>query len=139
MIAAEQQVAEDMRRRQRVSVVAAIVLLLAGGAYAMWGIGRFDPEADPRVDPGFDKPVAEMAFLFDRKDRALDNLKARTGNEQFLIDELRYQMHLTSSLMVLLLRLFLGTFVLMAGLILLTVVVERQRLITAVRQAREAG
>jgi hypothetical protein len=45
-------------------------------------------------------------------------------------------MRLTGSLVILLMRLFLGTFVLTTGMILLTVVVERRRLLKVIEKLR---
>ena len=42
------------------------LLALLGAAYLVWGVLRFDPRVDPRKNPGFDWPVARLAFLFER-------------------------------------------------------------------------
>jgi hypothetical protein len=134
--ATDQRLLDGLRRRQRRTIGLGLALVLCGGSYAAWGVLRFDPAADPRKDPGFDRPVAELAFLFDRKDRALDFFEPMTQNEEFLIGELQHQLRLTSSLSLLLLRLFLGTFVLTSGLVLFTVVVERARLLGVIGRLR---
>jgi hypothetical protein len=136
---ADARLLAGIRRRQRGSIMAGVALVLLGGAYALWGISRFDPAVDPREDPGFDRPVAQLAFLFDGKDRALGTIQPQTSNEAFLVAELQHQLRLSSSLTILLLRLFLGTFVLTAGLILLTVVVERRRLVGVILRLQAAG
>jgi hypothetical protein len=137
--ASDERLVAAIGRRQAGAIAAGVLLVLAGGLYALWGIGRFDPSIDPRQAPGFDRPIAELAFLFDRKDRALGNIEPQTSMERFLIGELQHQIRLTGSLIMLLLRLFLGTFVLTAGLILLTVVVERRRLLKVIRNLRRAA
>ena len=55
-----------MRRRQRPIAIAGALLALAGAAYLAWGVLRYDPLADPRENPGFDGPVAHLAFIFER-------------------------------------------------------------------------
>ena len=134
--APDERLVAAIGRRQNGAIVLGLILVLVGGCYALWGIGRFDPTVDPRADPGFDRPVAELAFLFDRKDRAVGNIDPQTSMERFLQSELQAQMRLTGSLVILLMRLFLGTFVLTTGLILLTVVVERRRLLKVIEKLR---
>jgi hypothetical protein len=134
--ATDERLLARVGRRQRAAILTGLALVALGGLYALWGIGRFDPRTDPRAEPGFDRPIAELAFLFDRKDRALGNIEPGTSMERFLVRELRYQIQLTTSLIILLLRLFVGTLVLTAGLILLTVVVERRRLLGVIRRLR---
>lgn len=134
--APDERLVAAIGRRQNGAIVLGLILVLVGGCYALWGIGRFDPAVDPRADPGFDRPVAELAFLFDRKDRAVGNIDPQTSMERFLQSELQAQMRLTGSLVILLMRLFLGTFVLTTGLILLTVVVERRRLLKVIEKLR---
>jgi hypothetical protein len=132
--ASDERLVAAIGRRQNAAILLGLILVLSGGFYALWGIGRFDPKADPRETPGFDRPIAELAFLFDRKDRAVGNIDPQTSMERFLQNELQHQMRLTGSLIILLMRLFLGTFLLTAGLILLTVVVERRRLLKVIRK-----
>jgi hypothetical protein len=134
--ARDERLVDAIGRRQNGAIVLGLILVLVGGCYALWGIGRFDPKVDPRADPGFDRPIAELAFLFDRKDRAVGNIDPQTSMERFLQNELQAQMRLTGSLVILLMRLFLGTFVLTTGMILLTVVVERRRLLKVIEKLR---
>jgi hypothetical protein len=122
---------------QRWFAALGLALALLGAAYAVWGVARFDPHADPRQNPGFDKPVAELAFLFDRGLVRLENQTPQTQMEAFLLRGLTRNMQFSAGVMILIMRIFLGLFVLVTGLLSLTVVVERGRLLRVIQRLRE--
>jgi hypothetical protein len=122
---------------QRWFAALGLALALLGAAYAVWGVARFDPYADPRQNPGFDKPVAELAFLFDRGLVRLENQTPQTQMEAFLLRGLTRNMQFSAGVMILIMRIFLGLFVLVTGLLSLTVVVERGRLLRVIQRLRE--
>jgi hypothetical protein len=126
-----------LTRSQRPMVIVGAVLALLGAAYLVWGVTRFDPGTDPRLNPGFDWPVARLAFLFERGHFVVDNTAPQTPTEARLLRVLSSNMIFSAGVMVLLLRIFFGTLALVSGFAIMTVVVERARLIAMVRRLRE--
>jgi len=116
-------------RGQRGATIAGIVLTLAGVCYVSWGVYLFDYRVDPRTQPSFDGPVADLAFLYDRHQRILDNIKPETDVEKLLLQGVKRGMYFSSGVMVMMLRIYIGTLVSLMGLVALTVVVERRRLL----------
>jgi hypothetical protein len=131
------QLLRRIARSQRPMAIAGVLLALLGSAYLVWGIARFDPREDPRVNPGFDWPVARLAFIFDRGQQQLERAEAGSPAEQQLRRVLSRNMHFSSGVMVLLLRILFGTLALVSGLAIVTVVVERARLLAMIRHLRE--
>ena len=126
-----------LKRTQRPMRIAGIVLVLAGAAYMTWGVMRFDPGIDPRLNPGFDWPVARLAFLFEHGHAIVDNAVPETNREVRLLQGLTSNRNFSSGVMVLLLRILFGTLALVMGLAIMTVVVERARLLAMIRHLRE--
>ena len=124
-------------RSQKPMAIAGGVLALLGAAYLVWGVMRFDPRGDPRANPGFDWPVARLAFLFEGGLTRIDRAVAETPTEERLLRGLSRNMSFSAGVMVMLLRIFLGTLALVLGFATLTVVVERARLIAMIRHLRE--
>lgn len=124
-------------RSQRPMGIAGAVLALLGAAYLVWGVTRFDPSADPRENPGFDWPVARLGFLFERGMVMVENSVPETPTEARLLRGLSRNLSFSAGVMVLLLRIFLGTLALVSGFAIMTVVVERGRLIAMIRHLRE--
>lgn len=121
---------------QRRVQISGIVLALAGAAYVTWGVLQFDPAGDPTGERAFDRPIAQVGELLARYRAALRRLPADTPSEAFLMSELNSQTRVTGSVAVLLLRIFVGSLVLIAGLICLTVSVERARLLALIATLR---
>ena len=113
------------------------LLALIGAAYLFWGVTRFDPMADPRENPGFDWPVARLAFLFERGQLMVDRAVPQTAMEGRLLRGMSRNMNFSAGVMVLLLRIFFGTLALVSGFAIMTVVVERARLLALIRHLRE--
>jgi hypothetical protein len=129
---------ESVRRTQRPFMAVGIVLALAGAAYLAWAIARYNPRLDPRDDPGFDRPVAQLAFLFEAHQKRLEQrVEDATNREIALMRGLLMNMAFSAGMMVLLLRVFIGTLVLVFGLSIMTVVVERARLLGVIGRLRE--
>jgi hypothetical protein len=120
---------DAVRRSQRPFMAIGIVLALLGSAYLTWAIVRYKPHLDPRDNPGFDRPVAQLAYVFQNHQDRLEKMKAETPTERRLIYGLTLNMQWSAGIMVLLLRIFIGTLVLVFGLAIMTVVVERARLL----------
>ncbi len=124
-------------RSQRPMGIVGAALALLGVAYLVWGVTRFDPRVDPRENPGFDWPVARLGFLFERGMVMVENSVPETPTEARLLRGLTRNLNFSAGVMVLLLRIFFGTLALVSGLAIMTVVVERARLLAMIRHLRE--
>jgi hypothetical protein len=124
-------------RSQKPMAIVGSVLALLGIAYLGWGVMRFNPHGDPRANPGFDWPVARLAFIFDRGHAQLDRAQEGTPSEKSMVRRVKRNMEFSAGVMVFLLRVFLGTLTLVLGLAIVTIVVERARLITMLRRLQE--
>jgi hypothetical protein len=113
-----------------------LVLALAGSSYATWGAFQFDPRGDPTAERSFDRPIGRISQLLARYRAALHRLSPETKQEQLLLSELDSQTRITAAVSVLLLRIFIGTLVGVAGLICLTISVERHRLLVLIETLR---
>lgn len=121
---------------QRPVQVAGLVLALLGSAYVAWGVFEFDPRRDPTGERSFDRPIAQVGELLAGYRAALRRVPTDTAGEAFLMSELHSQTRVSASIAVLLLRILVGTLVLVAGLICLTVSVERARLLALIATLR---
>jgi hypothetical protein len=126
-----------VRSHQRPLAIAGALLSLCGIAYLAWAILRYDPEADPRLDTGFDRPIAKLGFLFQRGLWLVENAQPQTPTEERLLHGLSRNMQFSAGIMVLLLRIFTGTLTTLAGFIVMTVVVERARLLKLIKRLQE--
>jgi hypothetical protein len=118
-------------------MIAGIVLALAGAAYLTWAIARYNPRLDPRDDPGFDRPIAQIAFLFEAHQARLEQrVDDATPREIGLMRGLLMNMAFSAGMMVLLVRVFIGTILLVSGLSIMTVVVERARLLAVIHRLK---
>jgi hypothetical protein len=129
--------AQRMRRTQRAFALAGVVIALLGAAYTTWGLLRFDPHHDPRENPGFDRPVAQLAFLFQRGYEKIENTVAETPTEARLLHALQRNMEFSTGVMLMLMRVFLGLFALVTGMVTMTVVYERHRLLQLIKRLQE--
>jgi hypothetical protein len=128
---------ERVRKSQRPFMIAGIVLALAGAAYLTWAIARYNPRLDPRDDPGFDRPIAQIAFLFEAHQARLEQrVDDATPREIGLMRGLLMNMAFSAGMMVLLVRVFIGTILLVSGLSIMTVVVERARLLAVIHRLK---
>ena len=121
-------------RGQRASTVAGVLLTLAGVGYVSWAVYVFDYRVDPRTQSSFDGPIADLAFLYDRYQRILDSITPESEVEELLLQGVRRGMYFSSGVMVMMLRIYIGTLVCLMGLVALTVVVERHRLLRMIEQ-----
>ena len=122
---------------QPVTVGASIVSVVAGVAYIGWALLSFDYRKNPLDAPAFDRPVLKIAAIYEPYRRTLDKITPETGVELILLDMMKGGLVFSTGMMVLLLRLFLGTLVLLFGLVSLTVVVERRRILAIVERLLE--
>jgi hypothetical protein len=92
---------------------------------------------DPRENPGFDWPVAQLAHIFDRGRAQLESSEPETTSERRMVHRVQRNMDFSAGVMVFLLRTFLGMLALVLGLAIVTVVVERARLIALLIRLQE--
>ncbi len=130
----QRRLAAVLRNQWRLNALGAALALL-GSAYAVFGFAQFELGRNPAG--AFDRPIAELGSTLGGYKGGLDRLQASTELEVFLIKQLRFQTDVTASVMVLLLRVYMGTLALLAGLILLTVSIERGRLLALIQRLRE--
>lgn len=126
-----------VRSHQRPLAIGGALLALLGGAYLAWGILRYDQRVDPRDDPGFDGPIASLAFIFQRGQLIVENAAPATPSEARMLHALGRNMQFSAGVMVLQMRIFVGTLALLGGFIMLTVVVERARLLRLIKRLQE--
>jgi hypothetical protein len=131
----ERYLGRVLRSQLRVQI-AGLLLALAGAGYVVFGVYHFHPARDPTAVHAFDRPIASAGQLLARYRTALRNLPPQTVQEQFLISELHSQTRITAAVAVLLLRMLVGTLILVGGLICLTVAVERHRLLALIATLR---
>ena len=125
---------EKLQRGQRISSVLGLVLALAGATYVAWAVMIFDPMADPREQTRWDRPVAQLADLYRPYRSILEAIKPTTYNERLLHEGVQRNLAFSSGVMILLVRVLIGTVACLAGLAALTVVVERRRLLVLIAQ-----
>jgi hypothetical protein len=121
---------------QRVATWVGLVLAVLGAVYVGWGIYLFDYRVDPRTQSSFDGPVSQLAFLYDGYQRTLDKITPETPVEQMLMEGAKRGMYFSSGVMVMMMRIYLGTLVCLMGLVSLTVVIERRRLLRVISKLR---
>jgi hypothetical protein len=126
-----------VRRRQRPIAIGGALLALAGAAYLAWAVLRYDPLVDPRVNPGFDGPVANLAFIFERGMILVENAAPQTPSEARMLNALGRNMKFSAGIMVTMMRIFLGTLAMLGGFIMMTVAVERGRLLRLIAKLQE--
>ncbi len=130
----QRRVAAVLRNQWRLKAFGAVLALL-GVAYALFGFAKFELGRNPAG--AFDRPIAELGNVLGGYQGGLDGMQTSTELEVFLIKQLHFQTDVTASVMALLLRLYVGTLMLLAGLILLTVSIERGKLLALIQRLRE--
>ena len=126
-----------VQRRQKPIAITGALIAVAGALYLAWGVLRFDPRADPRVNPGFDGPVAELAFIFQRGMVIVENAVPQTPSEARMLRALAKNMNFSAGVIVTMMRIFLGTLAMLGGFIMITVAVERARLLRLIAKLQE--
>ena len=132
---------ERLSWTQRVATAVGLVLSLVGAGYVAWAVYMFDWRVDPRTQVSFDGPIAQLGFLYDRYQTILDKVVPETQVEHWLVDGIKRGMIFSAGTMVMMLRIYIGTLVGLMGLVTLTIVVERRRLLRLIEklQASESG
>ena len=125
-----------LERGQRISSVLGLVLVLAGAGYIAFGVVIFDPLADPREQANWDRPVAALAHLYSPYRPIIRAIRPKTDVERLLHEGVKRNLAFSTGIMILLVRVLVGTVLCLSGMAALTVVVERRRLLALVSQLR---
>src|SRR5215470_18773388 len=133
----QSQFLAGVRRRQKPIAITGALIAVAGAFYLAWAVLRFDPRGDPRVNPGFDGPVAELAFIFQRGMVIVENAVPETPSEKRMLHALAVNMNFSAGIIVTMMRVFLGTLAMLGGFIMMTVAVERARLLRLIARLQE--
>ena len=111
------------------ALITGILGFVLGVAYVAWAVLIFDFRQDPREQGAFDVPIQEIADVYDGYSWTISKIIPESDTEAILLESMRGGLKFTTGIMVMLLRIFLGTLVALMGLVSLTVVVERRRLL----------
>jgi hypothetical protein len=123
-----------LRRGQRWLLVAGTLLLLLGAGYMFWAVQRLH-STPAAVEPGaFDRPIAGLARLIVATEERLSRTEPVTPLERSLLAELRAQVDATGRLLLLVLRLLIGSIVATAGLALLATTFAQRPLLGIFRR-----
>jgi hypothetical protein len=135
----EQRFLTRLRTRHLPALIAGFVLFVGGSLYMIWAVERLHETPAVQESAALDWPVARMARLFASQQERLDRVEARTPLERSLLGELRVQADANGRLLVLVLRLLLGSVLLGAGLALLASAVAQRRLLRVIAKLRPPG
>ena len=120
----ERSYLKKLRGRRRAAIAVGLLLSLAGGLYAIWGVDQlrssFGTEADAERSASTWDPLARLALVFAPYHERLREAQPETETERVLLEELDAQTTLSAQLLVLLIRFLFASLLLTAGLILLT-------------------
>lgn len=120
--------------RQSRLLGAGALLFLLGAAYMFWAVGRLHSTPAAGEAGAFDRPIAGLARLVGAVDERLSRAAPVTALERSLLAELRAQVDLTGRLLLLVLRLLIGSVVATAGLALLATTFAQRPLLGIFRR-----
>jgi hypothetical protein len=123
-----------LRAHQRWLLAAGALLLLLGAAYMYGAVERLH-STPAAAEPGaFDRPIAGLGRLIVAAEQRLSRTEPATPLERSLLAELRAQVDLTGRLLLLVLRLLIGSVVATAGLALLATTFAQRPLLGIFRR-----
>jgi hypothetical protein len=123
-----------LRALQRPMLVAGALLFLLGAAYMLWSVDRLHGTPAAAESDAFDRPIAGLARLFGNAQDRLDRVQPVTTLETSLLEDLRARTDLTGRLLLLVLRLLIGSAVTTAGLALLATTFAQRPLLGIYRR-----
>lgn len=132
--ARQQGYLRGIRRSERLNVLWGCALILAGSIYGTWAVLRFDPRAAIEDHASFDRPISSLERLYDPYKPFMTLTRPESPLESLLLRVLGAHMAFTVGILMTLVRLFLGVLVALMGLVTLTVVVERRRLLVLIER-----
>lgn len=123
-----------LRAIQRPMILVGAVLFLLGALYMLWAVDRLHSTPAADEPAAFDRPIARLARLVGAAQERLSRAHPTTPLERSLLQELRAQFDLTGRLMLLVLRLLIGSIVVTAGLALLATTFAQRPLLGIFRR-----
>jgi hypothetical protein len=111
-------------------------LFLLGAVYMLWAVNRLHAATAAEEPAAFDRPIARLARLVGAAQERLDRAQPATALERSLLAELRAQLDLNGRLLLLVLRLLVGSMVTTAGLALLATTLAQRPLLGIFRRLR---
>jgi hypothetical protein len=125
-----------LRVLQRPMLLVGAALFMLGALYMVWAVDRLH-STPAAVEPrAFDRPIARLANLITAAQARLRRVDAVTPLEKSLVTELAAQTDITGRLMLLVLRLLVGSVVTTAGLALLATTFAQRPLLSIFRRLR---
>ena len=123
-----------LRARQRRLLAGGALLFVLGAAYMFWAVERLH-STPAAAEPGaFDRPIAGLARLVVGVEERLSRATPVTPLERSLLTELRAQVDLNGRMLLLVLRLLVGSVVATAGLALLATTFAQRPLLGIFRR-----
>ena len=123
-----------LRAIQRPLLVAGVVLFLLGALYMLWAVNRLHSTPAAAEPDAFDRPIAGLARLIGSAQQRLSRAQPATSLERSLLAELLAQLDLSGRLLLLVLRLLVGSIVATAGLALLATTFAQRPLLGIFRR-----
>jgi hypothetical protein len=122
------------RRWQRRMLGVGALLFLLGALYMLWAVDRVHSVPASAEPDAFDRPVAALARLLQPAQERLAQVRPITQLEGSLLEQLKNQTDVNGRLMLLVLRLLVGSVVATAGLALLATALARWPLLGIFRR-----
>jgi hypothetical protein len=123
-----------LRARQRPMLLAGALLFLLGAGYMLWSVDRLHSTPAAAELDAFDRPIAGLARLAGAAQDRLTRVHPTTPLETSLLEALRARTDLTGRLLLLVLRLQVGSIVATAGLALLATTFAQRPLLGIFRR-----
>lgn len=123
-----------LRASQRWLLLVGTLLFLLGTGYMFWAVQRLHSTPAAAEPEAFDRPIGGLGRLFVAAEKRLNRAEPVTALERSLLGELRMQMDLTGRLLLLVLRLLMGSIVATAGLVLLSTTFAQRPLLGIFRR-----
>jgi hypothetical protein len=123
-----------LRALQRVLLLAGALLFLLGAGYMLWSVDRLHSTPAAAERDAFDRPIARFARGVGNAQDRLTRVQPVTPLETSLLEDLRTRTDLTGRLLLLVLRLLVGSVVATAGLTLLATTIAQRPLLGIFRR-----
>ena len=123
-----------LRALQRPMLGAGALLFLLGAAYMLWSVDRLHGTPAAAEPDAFDRPIAALARLVGSAQDRLERVQPVSPLETSLLEDLRQRTELTGRLLLLVLRLLIGSAIATAGLALLATTFAQRPLLGIFRR-----
>jgi hypothetical protein len=123
-----------LRAGQRWLLLAGTLLFLLGVGYMCWAVQRLHSTPAAAEPEAFDRPIAGLGRLIGAAEQRLSRTEPVTPLERSLLAKLQVQVDLSGRLLLLVLRLLIGSVVATAGLVLLATTFAQRPLLGIFRR-----